>query len=398
MALQGKRIILGVTGSIAAYKAAPLIRLLVKEGAEVKVIMTSLAKEFITPLTLATLAKNPILVDFFDPTNGSWNSHVSLGLWADAYLIAPATANTIGKMATGVADNLLLTTYLSAKCPIFIAPAMDLDMFAHPATQRNLQTLRLIGNHIIEPTSGELASGLDGKGRMEEPENIVQYLANYFTDKPLLGKKILITAGPTYEKIDPVRFVGNYSTGKMGFALAEVCALQGADVTLVAGPVQLKVKHPNIERIDVESAAEMYEVVMNRFYGMDGSILCAAVADFTPKDVADMKLKREKDNLTIELLPTKDIAASVGEMKRESQFLVGFALETNDEETNAHGKMERKNLDFIVLNSLQDAQAGFGYDTNKISIIHRTGTKKVFDLKNKQEVAEDIVAEICQIL
>jgi len=398
MALQGKRIILGVTGSIAAYKAAPLIRLLVKEGAEVKVIMTSLAKEFITPLTLATLAKNPILVDFFDPTNGSWNSHVSLGLWADAYLIAPATANTIGKMATGVADNLLLTTYLSAKCPIFIAPAMDLDMFAHPATQRNLQTLRLIGNHIIEPTSGELASGLDGKGRMEEPENIVQYLANYFTDKPLLGKKILITAGPTYEKIDPVRFVGNYSTGKMGFALAEVCALQGADVTLVAGPVQLKVKHPNIERIDVESAAEMYEVVMNRFYGMDGAILCAAVADFTPKDVADMKLKREKDNLTIELLPTKDIAASVGEMKRESQFLVGFALETNDEETNAHGKMERKNLDFIVLNSLQDAQAGFGYDTNKISIIHRTGTKKVFDLKNKQEVAEDIVAEICQIL
>jgi len=261
-----------------------------------------------------------------------------------------------------------------------------------------LQTLRLIGNHIIEPTSGELASGLDGKGRMEEPENIVQYLANYFTDKPLLGKKILITAGPTYEKIDPVRFVGNYSTGKMGFALAEVCALQGADVTLVAGPVQLKVKHPNIERIDVESAAEMYEVVMNRFYGMDGAILCAAVADFTPKDVADMKLKREKDNLTIELLPTKDIAASVGEMKRESQFLVGFALETNDEETNAHGKMERKNLDFIVLNSLQDAQAGFGYDTNKISIIHRTGTKKVFDLKNKQEVAEDIVAEICQIL
>lgn len=398
MALQGKRIILGVTGSIAAYKAAPLIRLLVKEGAEVKVIMTSLAKEFITPLTLATLAKNPILVDFFDPTNGSWNSHVSLGLWADAYLIAPATANTIGKMATGVADNLLLTTYLSAKCPIFIAPAMDLDMFAHPATQRNLQTLRLIGNHIIEPTSGELASGLDGKGRMEEPENIVQYLANYFTDKPLLGKKILITAGPTYEKIDPVRFVGNYSTGKMGFALAEVCALQGADVTLVAGPVQLKVKHPNIERIDVESAAEMYEVVMNRFYGMDGAILCAAVADFTPKDVADMKLKREKDNLTIELLPTKDIAASVGEMKRESQFLVGFALETNDEETNAHGKMQRKNLDFIVLNSLQDAQAGFGYDTNKISIIHRTGTKKVFDLKNKQEVAEDIVAEICQIL
>ena len=398
MALQGKRIILGVTGSIAAYKAAPLIRLLVKQGAEIKVIMTVLAKEFITPLTLATLAKNPILVDFFDPTNGNWNSHVDLGLWADAYLIAPATANTIGKMATGVADNLLLTTYLSAKCPVFVAPAMDLDMFAHPATQRNIETLKSIGNHIIEPTSGELASGLDGKGRMEEPENIVQYLDNYFTDKPLLGKKILITAGPTYEKIDPVRFVGNYSTGKMGFALAEVCALQGADVCLVAGPVQLQTKHPNIERVDVESAGEMYEAVMNRFYGVDGAVLCAAVADFTPIEVADVKMKREKDNLTIELMPTKDIAASVGEMKRESQFLVGFALETNNEEANALGKMERKNFDFIVLNSLQDAQAGFGYDTNKISIIHRTGNKKEFDLKSKQAVAEDIVAEICQII
>jgi len=398
MALQGKKIILGVTGSIAAYKAAPLIRLLVKEGVEVKVIMTALAKEFITPLTLATLAKNPILVDFFDPTNGNWNSHVDLGLWADAYLIAPATANTIGKMATGVADNLLLTTYLSAKCPVFVAPAMDLDMFAHPAMQRNLETLRLIGNQIIEPTSGELASGLDGKGRMEEPENIVRYLDNYFTAKPLQGKKILITAGPTYEKIDPVRFVGNYSTGKMGFALAEVCALQGADVCLIAGPVQLKTKHRNIERIDVESAEDMYVAVMNRFYGMDGAILCAAVADFTPIDAAQIKLKREKENILLELKPTQDIAAAVGEMKTESQFLIGFALETNNEEANAISKMERKNFDFIVLNSLQDDQAGFSYDTNKICIIHRSGDKKEFDLKNKNAVAEDIVSEIYPIL
>lgn len=398
MALQGKKIIIGVTGSIAAYKSALLIRLLAKEGAEVKVIMTALAKEFITPLTLATLAKSPILVDFFDPTNGNWNSHVDLGLWADAYLIAPATANTIGKMAAGVADNLLLTTYLSAKCPVFVAPAMDLDMFAHPAMQRNLETLRSIGNQIIEPGSGELASGLEGKGRMEEPENIVRYLDSYFTPKPLLGKKILITAGPTYEKIDPVRFVGNYSTGKMGFALAEVCALQGADVCLIAGPVQLNTKHQNIERIDVESAQEMYEAVMNRFYGMDGAILCAAVADFTPIDTARAKLKREKENLMLELTPTKDIAAAVGEMKTESQFLVGFALETNNEEANAMSKMERKNFDFIVLNSLQDAQAGFGYDTNKVSIIHRSGDKKEFDLKNKNAVAEDIVSEIYPIL
>jgi len=398
MALQGKKIILGVTGSIAAYKSAQLIRLLVKGGAEVKVIMTALAKEFITPLTLATLAKNPILVDFFDPTNGNWNSHVDLGLWADAYLIAPATANTIGKMATGVADNLLLTTYLSAKCPVFVAPAMDLDMFAHPAMQRNLETLKSIGNQIIEPASGELASGLDGKGRMEEPENIVNYLDNYFTPKPLLGKKILITAGPTYEKIDPVRFVGNYSTGKMGFALAEVCALQGADVCLIAGPVQLLTKHQNIERIDVESAEDMHDVVLNRFYGMDGAILCAAVADFTPVEAAQTKLKREKENLVLELKPTKDIAAAVGEMKTESQFLVGFALETNNEEANAMNKMERKNFDFIVLNSLQDAQAGFGYDTNKISILYKSGDKKVFDLKKKNAVAEDIVSEIYSIL
>src|ERR1035437_8713314 len=305
--LQGKHIILGVTGSIAAYKSAQLIRLLVKEGAEVKVIMTTLAKEFITPLTLATLSKNPILVDFFDPTNGDWNSHVDLGMWADAFLIAPATANTIGKMATGIADNLLLTTYLSARCPVFIAPAMDLDMFAHPAMQNNLEILKSIGNHIIEPSVGELASGLEGKGRMDEPDNIVNFIDDYFTQKPLLGKKILITAGPTYEKIDPVRFVGNYSSGKMGFALAEVCAKQGADVCLIAGPVQLKTVHPNIERIDVESANEMYNAVMDRFYGCDGAILCAAVADFTPVTVADMKVKRENENLQLDLKPTQDI-------------------------------------------------------------------------------------------
>ncbi|MDD3320714.1 MAG: bifunctional phosphopantothenoylcysteine decarboxylase/phosphopantothenate--cysteine ligase CoaBC [Paludibacter sp.] len=396
--LQGKKIILGITGSIAAYKAAQLVRLLVKEGAEVKVIMTELAKEFITPLTLATLSRNPILVDFFDPTNGNWNSHVDLGLWADAYLIAPATANTIGKMAGGIADNLLLTTYLSAKCPVFIAPAMDLDMFAHPATQRNIKTLQSIGNLIIEPTSGELASGLDGKGRMEEPENIVRFLDNFFTPKSLSGKKILISAGPTYEKIDPVRFVGNYSSGKMGFALAEVCAKQGADVCLISGPVHLKTFHSNIERVDVESAEEMYNEVMNRFYGMDGAILCAAVADFSPKGTSDNKLKRGIEDLVLELTPTQDIAAAIGQMKMEQQFIVGFALETNDEEANAQQKMERKNFDFIVLNSLQDEGAGFGYDTNKISIIHRSGTKKTFELKNKNEVAEDIVNEITQII
>ncbi len=398
MALQGKKIILGVTGSIAAYKSAQLIRLLVKQGAEVKVVMTAFAKEFIAPLTLATLSKNPILIDFFNSENGDWNSHVDLGLWADAYLIAPATANTIGKMANGIADNLLLTTYLSAKCPVFIAPAMDLDMFAHKAMQRNLQTLRSVGNRIIEPGNGELASGLEGKGRMEEPENIVRYLDDFFNPKPLTGKKILVTAGPTYEKIDPVRFVGNYSSGKMGFALADVCASMGADVCLITGPVKLNTVHPEIERVDVESASDMYEEVMSRFYSMDGAVLCAAVADFTPVETLEVKLKREKENLSLELQPTRDIAAAVGEMKMESQFLVGFALETSNEEANARAKMERKNLDFIVLNSLKDDQAGFGYDTNKITILHRSGSKKEFDLKSKNEVAHDIVNEIIELI
>lgn len=392
--LRGKKILLGITGSIAAYKSATLVRLLVKHGAEVKVIMTPLAKEFITPLTLATLSKNPILVDFFNPENGDWNSHVDLGLWADAFIIAPATANTIAKMVNGVADNLLLTTYLSAKCPVFVAPAMDLDMFAHPTTKRNLQTLKSFGNQIIEPTVGQLASGLEGKGRMEEPENIVRYIDDFFTPKKMAGKKVLITAGPTYEKIDPVRYIGNFSSGKMGFALAESCARQGADVTLITGPVNLSVRHPNIVRIDVVSAEEMYKAVMNRFYKMDGAILCAAVADFTPLETFESKIKREKENLTIELKPTYDIAAAVGKIKQGEQFVVGFALESDNEEQNAIAKMQRKNFDFIVLNSLQDHETGFGFDTNKVSIIHRSGMNKHYELKSKLDVADDIVNEI----
>lgn len=392
--LQGKKILLGVTGSIAAYKSAVLIRELVKQGAEVKVIMTPLAKEFITPLTLATLSRNPILVDFFNPENGDWNSHVELGIWADAYLIAPATANTIAKMAYGIADNLLLTTYLSSRAPVFVAPAMDLDMFAHATTQENIKKLEEKGCHLIYPASGFLASGLEGKGRMEEPENIAAFLADFFTPKPLKDKKVLITAGPTYENIDPVRFIGNYSTGKMGFALAEACARQGAEVTLVAGPVQLKIKHKNIRRIDVRSADEMYEQAVANFPSADAAILCAAVADFKPKEQSGKKLKRGNENLTVELAPNKDIAQELGKMKKLHQKLVGFALETNDEEQNAQGKMERKNLDFIVLNSLNDKNAGFGYDTNKITILYRSGEKKSFELKSKEKVAEDIVNEI----
>ncbi len=388
--LKGKKIILGVAGGIAAYKSAQIIRLLIKEGAEVKVIMTPLAKEFITPLTLATLSKNPILVDFFDPTNGNWNSHVSLGLWADAFLIAPATANTIGKMANGIADNLLLTTYLSAKCPVVVAPAMDLDMYAHPATQRNIATLCAAGNHIIEAASGELASGLDGKGRMEEPEKIVEVLKNIFAEKQTLaGKKVLITAGPTYEKIDPVRFIGNYSSGKMGFALAKVCAERGAEVILLTGQVSLPLPHPAIKRIDVESAAEMHEAAIQLFPKTDITILSAAVADFTPATQADTKIKDKE--LTLKLIATKDIAAELGKIKQKHQTLIGFALETNNEEANAKTKLTKKNLDFIVLNSLQDENAGFRHDTNKITIIDKDGNKQAFDLKTKKLVAQDIV-------
>lgn len=392
--LKGKKIILGVTGSIAAYKSAQLIRLLIKAGAEVKVIMTPLAKEFITPLTLATLSRNPVLVDFFNPENGDWNSHVDLGVWADAYVIAPATANTIAKMATGVADNLLLTTFLSARCPVFVAPAMDLDMFQHKATKHNIELLKSMGVNIIEPASGELASGLEGKGRMEEPENISNELIDFFSGKHMAGKIVLITAGPTYEKIDPVRFVGNYSTGKMGFALAETCARQGANVILITGPVNLKTTHRNIKRIDVESAAEMYKMVLAKFPETDGAILCAAVADFTPVESYDTKLKRKGDNLQLILRPTEDIASAVGKIKKNEQFLVGFALESENEIENARNKMERKNFDFIVLNSLQDEGSGFGFDTNKVSIIHRSGLQKDYELKSKLDVANDIVKEI----
>lgn len=399
MLLKGKKILLAVTGSIAAYKAAILVRMLVKEGAEVKVLMTPLAKEFITPLTLATLSKNPILVDFFNPENGDWNSHVDLGLWADAYLIAPATANTIGKMANGIADNLVITTYLSARCKVFVAPAMDLDMFSHPTTTKNLSILKSFGNIIIEPATGELASGLEGKGRMEEPENIVKALAEHFEGKvknvkDLLHKKIMVTAGPTYEAIDPVRFIGNYSSGKMGFAIAEELANRGAIVILVSGPVSIKPQHPNIQLIKISSANEMHEVCSTRFPHMDAAILSAAVADFTPVNPLPKKVKREKVNYVLELKPTTDIAADLGQLKKPKQVLVGFALETNDELENAQKKLKSKNLDFIVLNSLNDPGAGFQVDTNKITIIDKNNNIQKFELKTKAEVATDIVNKL----
>lgn len=386
---------MGITGSIAAYKAAILVRLLVKAGAEVQVVMTPAAKEFIAPLTLSTLSGNNVLSEFFNERSGEWNSHVNLGLWADAMIIAPATAATIGKMVSGVADNLLVTTYLSMKAPVFVAPAMDLDMYAHPSTQRNLEILKSYGNRIIEPASGELASHLVGKGRMEEPENIVRHLEEFFSSSSsLAGKKVVITAGPTYEKIDPVRFIGNYSSGKMGFALAEECAACGADVTLVAGPVSLKTPHASIKRIDVESASQMYEAARSEFEDADAAILCAAVADFTPDNKATEKIKREKGgNLLLELKPTPDIAASLGAAKRPDQRLVGFALETNNAESNARDKLARKNLDFIVLNSLEDKGAGFAVDTNKVTIIDAEKATQ-YPLKSKKEVARDIVKHL----
>ncbi len=391
MNMKGKKIVLGITGSIAAYKAAILIRGLIKKGAEVQVIITPAGKEFITPITLSALTGKPVISEFFAQRDGTWNSHVDLGLWADAMIIAPATASTIGKMANGIADNMLITTYLSMKAPVFVAPAMDLDMFAHPSTQKNLDTLRSYGNRIIEPAEGELASHLVGKGRMEEPEKIIEALEAFFAgQQDLAGKKVVITAGPTYEKIDPVRFIGNYSSGKMGYALAEECASRGAEVALVSGPVMLKTQHPNIRRIDVESAQQMYEAAVSEYADADAGILCAAVADFTPEAVADHKIKREKDDLELRLKPTQDIAASLGKQKKPGQKLVGFALETNDEQQNAQGKLERKNFDFIVLNSLNDKGAGFRCDTNKISIIDRQGVTE-YPLKSKQEVAKDII-------
>lgn len=397
--LKGKKIVLGITGSIAAYKAAVLARELIKQGAEVQVVITPAGKEFITPLTLATLTRKPVISEFFSHRDGTWNSHVDLGQWADLMLIAPATASTIGKMANGVADNMLVTTYMSMKAPVFIAPAMDLDMFAHPATQQNLDKLRSYGNYIIEPGEGELASQLVGKGRMEEPANIVKYLADYFESRASLkGKKIMITAGPTYEKIDPVRFIGNYSSGKMGYALAEECADRGAEVVLVSGPVNLKTSTPNISRVDVESAGDMYSAAVKFFPECDAAILCAAVADYTVEHQADKKIKREGNDLVLSLKPTKDIARELGRMKKDNQRLVGFALETNDEMQNAERKLESKNLDFIVLNSLNDKGAGFRTDTNKITIIGRYGNVQRFPLKMKNEVASDIVDNLQEIL
>lgn len=397
--LKNKHIILGITGSIAAYKAAYIIRALVKRGAEVQVIITPAGKEFITPITLSALSSNPVISEFFSNRDGSWNSHVDLGLWADAMLIAPATAATIGKMANGIADNMLVTTYLSCKAPVFVAPAMDLDMFAHPSTQQNLNRLRSFGNHIIEPGEGELASHLIGKGRMEEPDKIIEILEGFFASPSSLPqKKIVITAGPTYEKIDPVRFIGNYSSGKMGFALAEACAEQGAEVTLIAGPVALNTIHPNIRRIDVESADEMYQAAIAAFPAADAGILCAAVADYRPDRQANEKIKRESGDMTLTLVPNKDIAASLGAIKQKGQVLVGFALETNNEAAHAEGKLKRKNLDFIVLNSLRDEGAGFRLDTNKITIIDNQGVVTDYPLKSKHEVAVDIVNKLVTLL
>ena len=402
--LKGKKIVLGITGSIAAYKSCLIIRELIKSGAEVQVVITPAGKEFITPITLSALTHKPVVSEFFSQKDGTWNSHVDLGLWADAMVIAPCTAATLGKMANGVADNMLITTYLSMKAPVFIAPAMDLDMYKHPSTQKNIETLRSFGNHIIEPGSGFLASGLEGKGRMEEPENIVKALADFFSTssespsytEDLKDKKILITAGPTYEKIDPVRFIGNYSSGKMGFALAEECSRRGAKVVLVAGPVSLTCTE-SIQRVDVESCKEMYEAAVGEFPNCNAAILCAAVADFRPETIAEQKIKRVGDELLLKLKPTQDIAATIGSMKREGQRIVAFALETNEEESNAQRKLEKKNADFIVLNSTRIPGTTFQADDNQITIINKEG-KKSYAKKPKTEVARDIIDELVSIL
>ena len=402
--LKGKKIVLGITGSIAAYKSCLIIRELIKSGAEVQVVITPAGKEFITPITLSALTHKPVVSEFFSQKDGTWNSHVDLGLWADAMVIAPCTAATLGKMANGVADNMLITTYLSMKAPVFIAPAMDLDMYKHPSTQKNIETLRSFGNHIIEPGSGFLASGLEGKGRMEEPETIVKALADFFSTssesqsyiEDLKDKKILITAGPTYEKIDPVRFIGNYSSGKMGFALAEECSRRGAKVVLVAGPVSLTCTE-NIQRVDVESCKEMYEAAVGEFPNCNAAILCAAVADFRPETIAEQKIKRVGDELLLKLKPTQDIAATIGSMKGEGQRIVAFALETNEEESNAQRKLEKKNADFIVLNSTRIPGTTFQADDNQITIINKEG-KKSYAKKPKTEVARDIIDELVSIL
>lgn len=397
--LKGKHIILGISGGIAAYKSVMLLRLLIKAGAEVQVVITPSGKEFITPVTLSALSGKPVVSEFFTANTGEWHSHVDLGLWADAMVIAPATANTIAKMANGVADNMLVTTYLSAKAPVFVAPAMDLDMMAHPSTKRNIELLRSYGNHIIDPAEGELASHLVGKGRMEEPENIVKVLDGFFDRKEdLAGKKVLITAGPTYEKIDPVRFIGNYSTGKMGYALAREAAERGAEVTLVSGPVSLTINHPSINVRHVESAKEMLAECESHFPESDIAIMCAAVADYAPAHPVDKKIKREgSDAPVIELVKNPDIARTLGLSKRGGQILVGFALETDNESINAQAKLKSKNLDMIVLNSLRDKGAGFGTDTNKVTIYMADGRELRFDTKSKDDVAGDIIDTIASL-
>ncbi len=402
MRLKEKKIILGITGSIAAYKAAYLTRLLIKEGATVKIIVTPYAKEFITPVTLATLSGNTVLCDFFSYDDGSWNSHIELGIWADLMLIAPVTANTIAKMANGICDNLLLTTYLSVRCPVMIAPAMDSDMFVHPATLNNIEILRSRNNVIVEPASGELASGLEGKGRMEEPERIVDRVADFLRDhsgkKKLEGKRILVTAGPTQEKIDPVRYVGNYSSGKMGYAIAEKLASEGADVVLVSGHVNIVPQHPGIELVKTVDAQEMYNECKKAFPACHAAILSAAVADFTPVKYSGSKIKRKGDILRIEMKPTVDIAEELGKLKKKGQILAGFALETHNEVDNALSKIRKKNLDFIVLNKLSEEGTGFQFDTNKVTIIGKDQKVKEYELKPKKLVAEDIVNYLVKLL
>lgn len=396
--MHGKHIVLGITGSIAAYKACTLVRLLRKAGAEVQTIVTPSALEFVTPLTLSTLSQRPCISEFFSRRDGSWNSHVALGEWADAMMIAPATASTLAKMATGQADNMLLTTYLSMRAPVFVAPAMDLDMYAHASTQTNLRLLQERGVRVVEPATGFLASGLEGKGRMEEPEQIFAALQTFFAQgQQLQGKTVLVTAGPTYERIDPVRFIGNYSSGKMGYAIARSLCRRGAHVVLVSGPTSLSLVHPNLEVVSVESAAQMYDACTARFPQADGAVLCAAVADFTPDCVFDTKIKREGNALNMRLLPTRDIAAALGAQKRAGQVLAGFALETDDELAHARQKLQRKNFDFIVLNSLRDAGAGFRTDTNKVTILTPT-SEQAFPLKSKSAVADDIVDALCRLL
>jgi len=404
--LKGKKIILGVTASIAAYKSAFIVRLLVKEGAEVKVIITPSAREFVTPVTLSTLSGNPVLSDFYTGKDGTWNSHVELGQWADIMLIAPVTASSMGKMVNGIADNLLVATYMSARCPVILAPAMDLDMYNHPSTRRNIDLLKSYQNHIIEPVTGELASGLYGKGRMEEPEVIVERLREILNDlsgktgkkksKSLTGKKILVTAGPTQEKLDPIRFIGNHSSGKMGYAIAETCADHGADVILISGPVSVRTENINIRVIHVTSAAEMHKSCVTEFPGCHAAIMSAAVADFTPKSHSKSKIKIKQDGITLEMVPTKDIAADLGKMKKNDQVVAGFALEVEDEMKNAVEKLQKKNLDFIVLNSLRDEEVDFGTETNKITIIDRNNKIEKFELKPKREVAEDIVRKLLE--